>query len=246
MLLHGVHRGLHGLLLAPDLAVGLDGPLVVQPHNGADVHDGGHHGRRAGHPARAPELGHIGGEELVVHLVAVPQHPLGRLLQGGPGVPHIRRRIHQQTVAGGGAQGVDDHDLLVGILLLQQLSGGLGVVHRAGLAGGEGNVQQVALLQLLLKEIQIIGHVDLGRLGKLARLQEPVKPGQSRRIPAHIVHILLVTHHIVVKQHRDVPLGHVRIGQVYRGAAAQYKFPFHILSPFRLNRTYCTYYTKIG
>ena len=107
-------------------------------------------------------------------------------------------------------------------------------------------MQQVALLQLLLKEIQIIGHVDLGRLGKLARLQEAVKPGQSRRIPAHIVHILLVTHHIVVKQHRDVPLGHVRIGQVYRGAAAQYKFPFHILSPFRLNRTWYAYYTKIG
>ena len=41
VLLHGVHRGFHGLLLAPDLAIGLDGPLVIQPHNGADVHNGG-------------------------------------------------------------------------------------------------------------------------------------------------------------------------------------------------------------
>ena len=38
--------------------------------------------------------------------------------------------------------GIDDHDLLVGILLLQQLPCGHRVVNGAGLAGGKGNMQQ--------------------------------------------------------------------------------------------------------
>ena len=95
-------------------------------------------------------------------------------------------------------------------------------------------MQQIALFQLLLKEVQVRCHVDLGGLGQLARLQEPVKPGQSRRIPAHIVHIVLVAHHIVVKQHGNIPPCHIRIRQVHRGAAAQHKVPFHIPLPFDL------------
>ena len=172
----------------------------------------------------------------MVHLVAVVQHPLSGFLQSGPAVPHVRRRVHQQAIARGGAQGIDDHDLLVGILLLQQLPCGHRVVNGAGLAGGKGNMQQIALFQLLLKEVQVRCHVDLGGLGQLALLQEPIKPGQRRRIPAHIVHILLVAHHIVVKQHGNIPPCHIRIRQVHRGAAAQHKVPFHIPSPFRFGR----------
>ena len=85
-----------------------------------------------------------------------------------PASRHIRRRIHQQTVAGGGAQGVDDHDLLVGILLLQQLSGGLGIVHRAGLAGGEGNMQQIVLFSCSSKKSRYAATLTWEVWGQLA------------------------------------------------------------------------------
>ena len=97
-------------------------------------------------------------------------------------------------------------------------------------------MQQIALFQLLLKEVQVRCHVDLGGLGQLALLQEPVKPGQRRWVTAHIVHILLVVDNIVVKQHGNIPPCHIRIRQVHRGAAAQHKVPFHIPSPFRFGR----------
>ena len=104
------------------------------------------------------------------YLVAVRQHPLGGLLQGSPRVPQVRCLVHQQAIARGGAQGIDDLDLPLRILLPQRLGGDVGVVHRAGLTGGEGNVQQVALLQLLLEKLHIGSHVDLGGLGELPLL----------------------------------------------------------------------------
>ena len=230
MLFHDVHGGLHRLLLAPDLAVSLDGTLIIQPHDGADVHDGGHHGRCAGDTAGAAELGHVGGEELVVDLVAVFQHPPSRLLQRGAAVPQVRRRIHQQAVAGGGAQGVDDHEFLIRVLLLQKLGRRHGVVDGAGLAGGEGDVQQIALFQLGLEEVQIGADIDLGGLGQLARLQKTVEPGQSLRVTAHVVHVLLPVHHVGIKQHGNVSALHIGIGKVHGRAAAENEFTFHMSS----------------
>ena len=166
-----------------------------------------------------------------MHLVPVVQHPLGHGVDVLTRVPHIGGVVHQQAVAAGGAQGVDDDQLLPGVLVLQLCCRQIGVVHRAGLPGCERNVQHIAaLLQQALEEVHIPRYVDLAGLGQLARLQKAVKPGQRRRITAHIVVIGLSVHHIGVKQHGDVPALHVRIGQVHRGAAAQCKFPFHYFS----------------
>lgn len=88
----------------------------------------------------------------MVYRVPVVQHPLRHLVNGAPCVPHIGGAVHQQAVAGGGAQRVDDDELSVGILLPQLLRRQKGVVDGAGLAGGEGDVQQVALLQQVLKK----------------------------------------------------------------------------------------------
>ena len=100
----------------------------------------------------------------------------------------------------------------------------------AGLAGGEGDVQQIALFQLGLEEVQIGADVDLGGLGQLARLQKTVEPGQSLRVTAHIVHVLLSVHHVGIKQHGNVSALHIGIGQVHGRAAAENEFTFHTSS----------------
>ena len=111
----------------------------------------------------------------MVHPVTVCQHPLGYLLQGLALIPQVGGFVHQQAVARGGAQGVDDLNLALRILLPQHIRRDVGVIHRAGLTGGEGDVQQVALLQLLLKELGISGHIDLRGLGQLSLLQKSIE-----------------------------------------------------------------------
>ena len=166
-----------------------------------------------------------------MHLVPVVQHPLCHLVDGAPRVPQVGGAVHQQAVARGGAQRVDDDELSVRVLLPQLLRRQKGVVHRAGLAGRERDVQQVALLQQLFKERHVCRHVDLAGLGQLALLQEPVEPGQRLRVTAHVVVILHAVHHIGVKQHRDVPALHVAVRQVHGRAAAQRKSSLHFLLP---------------
>ena len=232
VLLHGVHCGLDGFVLAPHLVVCLDGALVVQPHQRADVQHRGNGRRRAGHPACAPELGHIGREELVVHLVAVVQHPLGRLVQRRTGVPHVSHRVHQQSVAGGRAQGVDHHQLPVGVLLPQHVRREERVMHRAGLAGRERNVQHVALLQQALEKLLVLCFVDLAGLGQLALPDELIEPGQRLRIAPHVVVIRHAIHHVGIEQHRDMAALQIAVGNIHCGAAAQNKFIRHRDSPF--------------
>ena len=98
---------------------------------------------------------------------------------------------------------------------------------RAGLAGCERDVQQIALLQQLLKKRQIGGHIDLAGLGQLSFLKEPVKAGQRLGVAAHVVIVLRAVHHIGVKQHGDISALHVGVGQVHSGAAAQRELSFH-------------------
>ena len=100
-------------------------------------------------------------------------------------------------------------------------------MHRPGLAGGEGDVQHVAGLQQLLEEIHVGGHVDLTGLRQLALTDEAVETGQRRRVAAHIVVILRAVHHVGVEQHRDMAAGHIRIGQIHSGAAAERELVFH-------------------
>lgn len=224
---HLVDRGLHGLLLAAHLAVGLDRALAVKAHDRADVHDRGDHRRRAGDAPCAVKLRHVGGEELVVYLVAVPHDPVGDLIERSARIAHVGGGIDEQAVARGGAERVDHDDLLIGVLLLQHLARELCVVHRAGLAGREAQVQQIAVLQLLFKEVEVRRDVDLRSLRELSLLQKTVKPGQGLRVAAHIVDVFLPVDDVGVKQHRDIALLHVAVGQIHRRAAAQNEFSFH-------------------
>ena len=169
----------------------------------------------------------------MVYLVAVVQHPLRHLVQRFSLVPHVGGVVHQQAVARRGAQGVDDHQTLTGISVLQLLRCQKCVVYRPGLTGGEGDVQHVAaLVQQLFEELGIGGHIDLAGLGQLALLQEGVEPGQRLRVASHVVVILLPVHHIGVEQNGNVPALHIGVGEIHGGAAAQCKFSVH--KPLRI------------
>ena len=163
-----------------------------------------------------------------MHPIPVRQHPLLHLLQGLALIPQVGGAVHQQAVARGGAQRVDDHQLPLRIFGPQLLRRQKGVMYRAGLAGRKRDVQQVALLQQSLEEFHVGGHVDLAGLGQLARLQKAVKPGQRRRIAAHVVVIFHAVHHVGVEQHGDVSALHIAVRQIHGRAAAQRKLSFHL------------------
>ena len=83
------------------------------------------------------------------------------------------------------------------------------------------------MLQLLFKEVEVRRDVDLRGLRELSFLQKTVKPGQGLRVAAHIVDVFLPVDDVGVKQHRDIALLHVAVGQIHRRAAAQNEFSFH-------------------
>ena len=89
-------------------------------------------------------------------------------------------------------------------IVATSIAGGLTVKNETDIP-----VSVAALLQQLLKKVHIARRIDLAGLGQLARLQKAVKPGQRRRIAAHVVVIGLPVHHIGVKQHGDVPALHI-------------------------------------
>ena len=97
----------------------------------------------------------------MMHAVALFQHPLGDLAHRHPGIPQVCGTVDQHPVAGGAAQRVDHRDLPLRIFLPQGLGRLLGIFDRRCHPRSETDMQNIALLQERLKEIQVLERIEL-------------------------------------------------------------------------------------
>ena len=123
--------------------------------------------------------GQIGREEPVMQLEAVLLGPVAQLLQSHPPVAQIGQLVHQQAIAGRGAQRIHHVDLAFRILGRQLVAGEAGGIVGAGDAAGQRHVQDIQPLLQKRGEIgDVLIHVDLRGTGLRAvrhRLIEGVK-----------------------------------------------------------------------
>ena len=102
----------------------------------------------------------------MVNLQTVFLDPFGQFLGTHALVPLCCGGIHQQAVAGGGAERVDDIDSALRIALPKNRGGIPGGIDGAGDAGGQAHVDDIlSVLQERRKEIDILGDIHLGRAG---------------------------------------------------------------------------------
>ena len=196
---HLVHDIVDRVALAAHLVIGDDLALVVQTEDGTDIEDRRNCRRCTGHASAAAEIFQIGRKELMVHPMALLVRPRGDLLDGLARVAQIGSAVHEQTIARGAAQRVDDDQLALGELEAQLFRGGLGALHGLRHARAEHDVQHVALFQKLGKEINILVLVELRGGGDLL-LQHFVKSRQRLGVTIHVVRVFLAGNRVSVEQ----------------------------------------------
>ena len=219
--LHHLHNALHDLLLPPELLPGLQLALGVHVQQRADVQQGAHHPCGFGDPPAPDAEAQVGGIEPVMHAQAVVLDPLAERVQLHALVPHVCQGLHDQPVAGGGPQGIHDHQPPVGVKGRNLLRGQAGGVDGAGQAAGKLHVQHVQpLVQQPRKVPGIVGHRHLGGLHLRAGHHAGVQLRRGDGL-AHVVGIILPVQGEVEAYITDIPAGHLLPGQVGGGAAAE-------------------------
>ena len=104
---------------------------------------GAHQGGSRADPTPTLQVHQIVHGEPVAQMEPVVQHPLGDLIQGQTLVPLLAGIPHQKPLTHGGAQGIDDLNLSIRVLLRQLLGGDDGALVGGGKAGGKGQHQNV-------------------------------------------------------------------------------------------------------
>ena len=159
----------------------------------------------------------------MVQLELVRLGPVAHGVDGHALVAQVGETIHQQAVARGRAERVDDVDLPVGIALTDDARGVLCRVRHARQARGQADMQNV--LALLKKRGEIVHklrdvHLRGARLGAVCH--GGVKLVKRHRL-AQIVRVIHAVERIVEADIRNVTLLEMLLGQVGGGAAAQYE-----------------------
>ena len=167
----------------------------------------------------------------MVDLQPVFLDPGGHLVHAQALVPLGGGGVHQQAVAGGGAQGVDDIDLPLRVALGEDVGGVAGGIDGAGDARGQAHVHDVLpLLQEGGEGVHVLGHADLGGLGVRA-LAHPVVELFKGDALSQVVGILHPVQGIVEADVVDMNGLEMLLAQIGGGAAAQNIA--HGKSPFR-------------
>ena len=165
-LLHLLQVARDGSALAANLLLYGQTTVGLHVHDGADLEQAAHQARGLGDAPAADEEREVAGEEPVLHLEAVLLRPGRKLVDAHAGVAQVRKPVHEQAVAGACAQGVNDYDLAVRVLLGKLVACGAGGAVGSGDAGREGHVEDVlALREELLEVGDVLADADLGGLG---------------------------------------------------------------------------------
>ena len=141
-------------LLAADLGARDEPAEVIHVQQRTDVQQAAEH---AGHlrDAAAPDIERqVGGEKPVVQLKLVRLGPVAHGVDAHTLVAQVGELIHQQAVARGRAERVDDVDLALRVALAHDARGVLGRVRHARQPRGQADMQDV--LALLEKRGKII------------------------------------------------------------------------------------------
>ena len=138
--LHLLHDLLDDPLFAGDLEAGDQAAQGVHVQQGADAQDAAEEARRLGDTAALHIEAQVRGEEPVIQAQPVLLRPGAEFVDGETFVPLVRQSVHEQAVAGGGAQGIHDVDLPLREALPADVGGVGGGIVGAGDAGGEGDV----------------------------------------------------------------------------------------------------------
>ena len=223
MLFHAGNDLFHDALLAADLGARDEPAEVIHVQQRADVQQAA---EDAGHLRDAAALDierQVRGEEPVVQLQLVRLGPVAHAVDGHALVAQVRQAVHQQAVARGRAERVNDVDLPVGIALADDARGVFRRVRHAGQARGQADMQNV--LALLEKRGEIVHelrnvHLRGARLGAVCH--GGVKLVKRHRL-AQIVRVIHAVERIVEADIRNVTLLEMLLGQVGGGAAAQYE-----------------------
>ena len=218
---HLVHDLLDDGLLAADLVAGDQPAEVVHVQQRADLQHRAEPAGSLGDAAAADVEGEVRREEPVVQAELVGLGPVRQFRKAHALVPLVGEGVHQQTVAAGGAEGIEDDDLPLGVLLEQEVSRRTGGVVDAGDARGQGQVQDVLpLFEERREVVDELFDVDLGRAGHGAVCHLLVE-----RVGVHglikVVRVLDVVEVVVEADIVDVPLLKFCFREVCRGTAAQ-------------------------
>ena len=143
MLLHAAHDLLYNALLGADLGAGNEAAEVVHIQQGADLKQTAEHGRGLGNSAAADIARQVGGEEPMVKLELVFLKPLHKLLGAETLVALGGGGVHQQAVAGGRAERIDDVDIAFREAFLDNERSVTGGVYGAGDTRGEADVDNI-------------------------------------------------------------------------------------------------------
>ena len=238
-LLHLVHNGLNDLFLGADLVAGDQPAQIVHIQQRADIQHAAEEGRGLGDSAALYIKAQVGGEEPVVQLQPVLLNPFCQLFRAQSLVPLVGSPVHQQAVAGGGAQRVDHIDIPLGKAFLDDKRRVPCRVDRAGQAGGQAHMDNIlALLQEGGKVVHIFADAHLSGAGVRALAHRIVKLGKRHAL-TQIVGVFLPIQEVVEADIMNVPAFKMLVGQVCSGAAAQ-NIVTHKGSSFlfKLNRFY--------
>ena len=154
VLLHAHDDLLHDALFAADLGARNEPAEVIHVQQRADVQQTAEH---AGHlrDAATPDVERqVGGEKPVVQLKLVGLCPVAHGIDAHALIAQVGELIHQQAVARGRAERIDDVDLALRVALAHDARGVLGRVRHARQTRGQADVQNV--LALLEKRGEII------------------------------------------------------------------------------------------
>ena len=218
---HLVHNLADDALFRAHLVARDQAAEIVHVHQRADLQQPAEDRRGLGDAAALDEEAQVGGEKPVVQLQAVFLDPVGQLRCAQPLVALLCGGVHDEAVAGGGAEGVDDVDLALREALHGDVRGVAGGIDGGGDAGGERDVHDVlALLEEGREIVQILLNADLGGLGVGALLHQTVEILEGQALP-QIVRIVLAVEDIVEADVMDVDRFKMLLAQIGGGAAAE-------------------------
>ena len=151
--------------------------LVGGVHDGLDGQHGAHQCRGGGHATALFQIVQVVHREPVADVELVFLHPVPQLVQGQVLLQLlVGGQVHQQALAQGGAEGVDDPDAALGMLGQNGLRRDAGGLVGGGQGRGEADAQDILpLLQNGGHGVLKLAHVDGGGGGHFARPDPPVK-----------------------------------------------------------------------
>jgi len=160
----------------------------------------------------------------VVQLQAVFLGEVTHFLQSLSLITQVRQLIHQQTIAGGGPQGIHHQHLVLGVFFSQLLGRDAGGIDRTGKTGRQADMQDIlALLEETLKVGRKFIHIHLRSLGHFTGRHTGVELIERHAL-AQVIRVALIPQHIVEADIVNITAFKVLLGKIRSGAAAQNVF----------------------